>query len=260
MAQHDYNIANASGATVRADLNNVLSAIMSLNSGGTAPTTTAAYMPWADTATGLLKIRNAANSAWITVGTLASANLGLVVAPTTGGTTADQVLSTNGSGVQSWVDRMRLVRDTAKASTSGATVPFTGIPSWARRITLSLQGVSTSGTAGLQAQVGTSSGTVATGYLSASSSSTPTTSNSTTGFLMTPADIVAGAVMHGNITLVNMTGNVWSATSTIARSDAAYVANSAGTISLAGTLDRILLTTTGADTFDLGTVNIVYEG
>jgi hypothetical protein len=70
MAQHDYNIANSDGATVRADLNAVLEAIASLNSGATAPSTTFAHMRWADTSTGLLKQRNAANNAWIVKGTL----------------------------------------------------------------------------------------------------------------------------------------------------------------------------------------------
>lgn len=78
MSQHDYDIANALGATVRADINNALLAIVSQNSGASAPSTTFAFMWWADTTTGLLKIRNAANSAWITVGTLAAANLGLL--------------------------------------------------------------------------------------------------------------------------------------------------------------------------------------
>ena len=78
MAQHDYIIANQSGAAFRADLNNGLAAIVSQNSGATQPSTTYAYQWWADTTTGLLKIRNAANSAWITVGTLADANLGLL--------------------------------------------------------------------------------------------------------------------------------------------------------------------------------------
>ncbi len=78
MSQDDYVIENASGAAVRADLNNALAAIVSQNSGATAPTTTFAYQWWADTTTGLLKIRNAANSAWITIGTLAAANLGLL--------------------------------------------------------------------------------------------------------------------------------------------------------------------------------------
>jgi len=78
MAQHDYVIANGTGAAVRSDLNNGLAAIVSNNSGATEPTTMYAYQWWADTTTGLLKQRNAANSAWVTVGTLASANLGLL--------------------------------------------------------------------------------------------------------------------------------------------------------------------------------------
>jgi hypothetical protein len=84
MAQHDYIIANQSGLAFRQDLNNALAAIVSQNSGAAEPSTTYAYQPWADTTTGLLKIRNASNNAWITVGTLADANLGLL--PTTGGT------------------------------------------------------------------------------------------------------------------------------------------------------------------------------
>ena len=78
MAQHDYIISNQSGAAFRGDLNNGLAAIVSQNSGAAQPSTTYAYQWWADTTTGLLKIRNAANSAWITVGTLADANLGLL--------------------------------------------------------------------------------------------------------------------------------------------------------------------------------------
>lgn len=64
MAQHDYNIANASGASVRSDLNVLFSAIVTWNS-GTAPATTFARMRWVDTSTGTVKRRNAANSAWI---------------------------------------------------------------------------------------------------------------------------------------------------------------------------------------------------
>ena len=77
MAQHDYVIANQSGASFRSDLNNALSAVATNNSGTAEPSTTYAYQWWADTNTGLLKQRNAANSAWITIGTLASTNLGL---------------------------------------------------------------------------------------------------------------------------------------------------------------------------------------
>ena len=64
MATHDYIIANASGAAVRSDLNNALAAIVSQNSSATEPSTTYAYMLWADTANNVLKIRNSANDGW----------------------------------------------------------------------------------------------------------------------------------------------------------------------------------------------------
>jgi hypothetical protein len=83
MAQHDYVIANGTGAAVRSDINNGLAAIVSNNSGTSEPATMYAYQWWADTTTGLLKIRNAANNAWVTVGTLASANLGLLTSGST---------------------------------------------------------------------------------------------------------------------------------------------------------------------------------
>ena len=65
MATHDYIIANASGAAVRADLNNALAAIVSNNSNATAPATTYAYQWWADTTANQLKLRNSANDDWI---------------------------------------------------------------------------------------------------------------------------------------------------------------------------------------------------
>ena len=101
MAQHDYSIANDSGANVRSDLNNALAAIVSLNSGASSPTSTFAFQLWADTTTGLLKIRNAANSAWVTVGTMASTNLGLatLASPSfTGTVTSAGNISMTGTG------------------------------------------------------------------------------------------------------------------------------------------------------------------
>jgi hypothetical protein len=93
VATHDYVIANGTGAAVRSDLNDALAAIVSNNSSATAPATTYAYQWWADTTTGLLKVRNAANSAFVTVGTLASTNLGL--ASLAGATfTGDVILGT----------------------------------------------------------------------------------------------------------------------------------------------------------------------
>ena len=65
MATHDYDLANQSGASFRSDLNNALQAILTNNSSASAPSTTAAYMFWADTSTGLLKIRNSSNNGWV---------------------------------------------------------------------------------------------------------------------------------------------------------------------------------------------------
>tara|TARA_R110000822_G_scaffold163998_3_gene304259 strand:+ start:1930 stop:2739 length:810 start_codon:yes stop_codon:yes gene_type:complete len=80
MSQHDYNVANGTGASVRSDINLALTAIATANSGASSPTTTYAFQLWADTTSGNLKIRNGGNSAWIEVGALASANLGLMLA------------------------------------------------------------------------------------------------------------------------------------------------------------------------------------
>jgi len=68
MAQHDYNIANQTGANFRADLNNALEAIATVNSGATEPATTFAHQLWVDTSSSELKIRNSDDNAWITTG------------------------------------------------------------------------------------------------------------------------------------------------------------------------------------------------
>ncbi len=100
MAQHDYVLDNQSGLNFRTDLNNALQAIVSQNSGSSAPSPTYAYMAWIDTsgANPLLKIRNAANSAWVTVGRVDIDNFG--IGPTVVGTVAP---STPQAG-NFWVD------------------------------------------------------------------------------------------------------------------------------------------------------------
>ncbi|TCS72091.1 hypothetical protein EDC61_1065 [Sulfuritortus calidifontis] len=79
MAQHDYLIDNQPGAAFRADLNAALAAIVSNNSGATEPATTYPFQWWADTTSGKLKLRNAANAAWIEIGSLSDPNLGLAL-------------------------------------------------------------------------------------------------------------------------------------------------------------------------------------
>jgi len=80
VATHDYNLANATGAAFRSDLNNALSAVASNNSSSSDPATTFAFQWYVDTGDNTLKIRNAANDAYInvsTVGGIGSANFGL---------------------------------------------------------------------------------------------------------------------------------------------------------------------------------------
>lgn len=75
----DYSLANQSGLAFRTELNTILAAVVSQNSGSSAPSTTNAYQLWVDTSVtpALLKIRNGANNAWITIGDVTAANLGL---------------------------------------------------------------------------------------------------------------------------------------------------------------------------------------
>ena len=100
MATHDYNIANSTGANVRSDINNVLAAIASNNSNGTDPGTTFAYQWYADTGDGKMYIRNAANNAYIEVGTMATANLGLASLGAASNTFTGEVIFNNTSNIQ----------------------------------------------------------------------------------------------------------------------------------------------------------------
>lgn len=67
MAQHDFDVANGTGAAVRADLNDALEALATLSGGSSAPSTTYAHQWWFDESVGILKVRNSANTAWVNV-------------------------------------------------------------------------------------------------------------------------------------------------------------------------------------------------
>ena len=114
MAQHDYNLANQSGADFRADLNNALSAIATTNSGATSPSTTFAHQLWVDTANSVLKIRNSANDAWITTGVSITADNTFDI----NGGTVNGITSfsfSTGSTVTSILDEDDLSSDSATA-------------------------------------------------------------------------------------------------------------------------------------------------
>jgi hypothetical protein len=149
------------------------------------------------------------------------------------------------------------------ASGGPTAVDFTSIPSWVKRITVMFNGVSTSGTSNLQIQLGTSSGVTSTGYLSYSvrlgTSGISGGANFTTGFGIAAA--TATYVMSGATIISSLSGNTWTANGFYADSTTAIGMPVAGAVPLAGTLDRVRITTVspGTDTFDAGTINILYE-
>jgi hypothetical protein len=147
---------------------------------------------------------------------------------------------------------------TAVASTSGTSIDFTALPSWIKRITVMFTGVSTSGTSTVQIQLGTSSGIDSSSY-AGSMSTGGVTVYSSTAFLI--ASTAAAAVTHGIITLSTIGSNVWVISSSIGGTASYEVRVSGGSKTLSGTLDRVRITTVnGTDTFDAGSINILYEG
>ena len=149
--------------------------------------------------------------------------------------------------------------------TSPPTTPqyfdFTGIPSWAKRVTVLFNGVSTSGTADVIVQLGTGATPTYTtsGYLGSVSNQAGTVENFTSGFKVVNS-MAAASVYHGNILICNVTGNTWSELAVLGNSNAGGTRMSGGSIPLAATLTAVRITTSASDTFDAGTVNIMYEG
>ena len=152
-----------------------------------------------------------------------------------------------------------LTSGTAVASTSGTSIDFTGIPSWVKRVTVMLSGVSTNGVSAKEIQIGDSGGFETTGYDSSASIQNGTAITSTTGFVLTPTSVAARAE-SGSIVLVNIGSNTWVSSGALSQNTYANAFNNAGDKTLSGTLDRIRLTAkNGTDTFDAGLINIMYE-
>jgi hypothetical protein len=155
----------------------------------------------------------------------------------------------------------RITQGTAVASTSGTSIDFTGLPAWVKRITVMFVGVSTSGTSNLQIQLGSGSPTTS-GYLGSSIASTAagnSAATSTTGFVLITG--AATYLLNGFGVFTNLNGNTWAGVVNTGQSDTARSTSVYAAIGLAGVLDRVRITTVnGTDTFDAGTINILYEG
>jgi len=146
-------------------------------------------------------------------------------------------------------------------SASGTSVNFNSLPSWVKRITVQFIGVSGNGGSMPTVRLGDAGGIEATGY----SGSTQTSGSAvllSTGFDFAATYQTAARVYHGamTLTLQNSSTNTWAGTCLVGLSDGASVLLMAGTKSLSQTLDRVSITfTNGTDSFDAGTINIIYE-
>lgn len=157
-----------------------------------------------------------------------------------------------------------LVLGTAQNSTSGTSINFTNIPSWVRRITLMLNGVSTSGSSNYLVQFGDAGGVETTGYVSASTTTNTSaaSTSSTAGFIIrVSASDGAGTIMTGSIIFTLGGTNTWFAQGVLSAGTATPSSfQVSGVKTLSDVLTTVRLTTVnGTDTWDLGSVNILYE-
>ncbi len=292
MAQADYDVANASGASVRSDINAHLDAIVTNNGGSSEPSTMFANMWWFDETNDILKQRNKANSAWINVaqkdgsgwrsywnGTqLDSVFQGLdatltslaAVAGVAGdilyasGTDAwarlakdtDGMFLKQVSGLPAWATVPGLTRETAIATTSGTTHDFTSLPAGLNWIAIPLNLVSLSGGDQLLLQIGDAGGIETSGYVSTAGKESGEVS-STSGFLLI-GDLAAGFDQQGVLILTRIDGNTWDAAGNFT-DGSGRSAWCAGGKTLSAELTQVRLTTTGSDTFDAGKVGCLHQ-
>jgi hypothetical protein len=177
-------------------------------------------------------------------------------------TAGNNVTITNGAGSVT-ISSASITLGTAVASTSGTSIDFTSIPANVKRVTIMFQGVSTSGTSSVQVQLGTTSGVETTNYLGASvafASAQANTLTYTSGAVLNTGGDAATSVRHGFVQLCNLTGNVWTIFGGLGHSDTTRAAIVMYSKAAAAVLDRVRITTiNGTDTFDAGTINIMWE-
>jgi len=179
-----------------------------------------------------------------------------VSAPAVSGSNTQTLVATTGTLAP-------IVSGTA-VTASGSSVDFTSIPSWVKRITVMLVGVSTAAAGTVRIRIGSSSGLVTTGYAGGAMSNTTAPANGAVNLGSSPEGIGGftttdgTTLVYGSFVVTNVTGNTWVASGMLYRLNDSIAAYSNGSIALSGILDRISVVAT-TSTFDAGTINILYE-
>lgn len=152
-----------------------------------------------------------------------------------------------------------ITQGTAVASTSGTSIDFTGIPSWAKRITVMINQVSSSGSSPFIVQLGTSGGFTTSGYYGSTNTVGVSVASWSSGMAINGAGD-ATQQFTGIMTISNVTSNSWVAMTCSSRATGNAQFGGGG-VGLSGALTQLRFTTVnGTDTFDAGSINIQYEG
>lgn len=155
-------------------------------------------------------------------------------------------------------DYLRLASKTVTSTTSGTSVTYT-IPSWARRITVLFNSVSLNGNDDLLVKIGTGSGSPTFTSLSVflTSGASAGSASSTVGFAM-----VAGAAVSisGTMTIALIDSATYTYVSShTTRVSTTTIVSGGGHVSLSGLATQLVIAPSGANAFDAGSVNILYE-
>ncbi len=275
------NIATA--ISTKADLTSPTLVTPALGTPSSGVLTNCTGLPMTSGVTGTLPIANGGTNA--TTAANARTSLGLVIgtdvqafnsnltafaaktAPTgtVVGTSDTQTLTNKTLGTGLVMAASATVSGTAQASTSGTSIDFTGLPSWVRRITVMFNGMSTSGTSNLQVQLGTGSTPTFTtsgysGVVSITTSTTLNAASSSVGFGLTQ-QTATSYVYSGAMFISSFGSNTWVANSQIASAAGiVHTQQGSSSVTLGDTLTAVRITTVnGTDTFDAGSINILYE-
>lgn len=168
--------------------------------------------------------------------------------PSGSGTVAVQGLSSN------------IVSGAIIPTVTGTSFDFTNIPSWVKRITVMFNNVSVSSTDNLLVQGGVGGVIDAAGYASTStgtSGGAGGTATNTTGYVIRGS---AGTMsLSGQMVLTLLGNNIWVSSHACTFDGSSSSVFGGGTNTFSGTLDTIRITRTSTDTFDAGSINILYE-